>query len=139
MALTEYAVNHPLAQKLWGRGLMVEALAATMAGKFLGSGSDSVIQLRNELSKNAGDRVRVGLRVQLTGDGVQGDDILEGNEEALTTYNDELFINQLRHAVASAGHMSEQRVPFSVRDEALDGLRDWWADRFDTKIGRAHV
>lgn len=27
--------------------------------------------------------------------------------------------------------MSEQRVPFSVRSEARDGLRDWWADRLD--------
>ena len=28
--------------------------------------------------------------------------------------------------------MSEQRVPFSVREEARDGLADWWADRIDT-------
>jgi N4-gp56 family major capsid protein len=27
--------------------------------------------------------------------------------------------------------MSQQRVPFSVRDEALSGLRDWWSDRID--------
>lgn len=28
--------------------------------------------------------------------------------------------------------MSQQRVPFVIRDEALSGLRDWWADRIDT-------
>lgn len=28
--------------------------------------------------------------------------------------------------------MSEQRVPFTVRDEARDGLADWWANRYDT-------
>jgi hypothetical protein len=28
--------------------------------------------------------------------------------------------------------MSEQRVPFSVREEAMSGLRDWWAVRLDT-------
>jgi N4-gp56 family major capsid protein len=27
--------------------------------------------------------------------------------------------------------MSQQRVPFIVRDEALAGLRDWWSDRID--------
>ena len=27
--------------------------------------------------------------------------------------------------------MSQQRVPFSVREEALSGLRDWWTDRVD--------
>lgn len=30
--------------------------------------------------------------------------------------------------------MSQQRVPFDVRDEALSGLRDWWADRFDASF-----
>jgi N4-gp56 family major capsid protein len=43
-------------------------------------------------------------------------------------------IDQLRHAVRSAGKMSEQRVPFSVREEARQGLQDWWADRIDTAI-----
>ena len=28
--------------------------------------------------------------------------------------------------------MSEQRVPFSVREESRMGLQDWWADRIDT-------
>jgi N4-gp56 family major capsid protein len=28
--------------------------------------------------------------------------------------------------------MSEQRIPFSVREEAMSGLRDWWSDRMDT-------
>lgn len=28
--------------------------------------------------------------------------------------------------------MSEQRVPFTVRAEARDGLADWWADRIDS-------
>jgi N4-gp56 family major capsid protein len=69
--------------------------------------------------------------MQLSGDGVQGDGTLEGNEEALVTYSDNLFIDQLRNAVRSAGKMSEQRVPFSVREEAMMGLRDWWAGRID--------
>lgn len=134
MAVTQYAVNHPLAQKIWGRGLYVEALAATMAGRFIGTDASSILVQRNELNKNKGDRVTIGLRVQLSGDGVQGDDTLEGNEEALSTYNDNLFIDQLRHAVRSAGQMSEQRVPFDVRDEALDGLADWWSNRIDTSF-----
>lgn len=54
------------------------------------------------------------------------------NEEALTTYSDNLVINQLRHAVRSAGKMSEQRVNFSVREECRMGLQDWWSDRIDT-------
>lgn len=132
MATTSYGVNHPLAVKQWARKLYHEALKETYFARFMGTGSDSLIQIRNEVSKDAGDRITVGLRMLLSGDGVEGDATLEGNEEALTTYSDNLFINQLRHAVRSAGKMSEQRVPFSVREEALMGLKDWWADRMDT-------
>ena len=88
--------------------------------------------MRDELTKGAGDRITVGLRLQLVGGGVVGDNTLEGNEEALSTYNDTILIDQLRHAVRSKGKMSEQRVPFSVRQESMDGLKDWWSDRIDT-------
>ena len=132
MAVTNYGVNANEAVKLWSRKLAREALKATYIQKFIGEGDDSVIQMRNDTKKGPGDRVRVTLRMQLTGDGVQGDNNLEGNEEALTTYTDDFVINQLRHAVRNAGKMSQQRVPFSVREEAMSGLRDWWSDRWDT-------
>jgi len=132
MAVTSYGVNANEAVKLWSRRLAREALKATYIQKFIGEGDDSVIQLRNDTKKGPGDRVRVTLRMQLTGDGISGDGTLEGNEEPLTTYTDDFVINQLRHAVRSAGKMSEQRIPFSVREEAMSGLRDWWSDRMDT-------
>ena len=131
MATTDYGVNHALAVKIWTKRLLREALKETHCGRFMGTSTNSLIQVKSELRKQAGDRIRVGLRMQLSGDGVQGDDTLEGNEEALTTYSDDIFVDQLRHAVRSGGRMSDQRVPFSVREEALDGLRDWWADRLD--------
>lgn len=132
MATTSYAVNNALTVKLWAKKLFREALKATYFSKFSGESDGSLIQIRPELSKGAGDQVTVGLRMQLSGDGVLGDGTLEGNEEALTTYSDALVINQLRHAVRSAGNMSEERVPFSVREEARVGLQDWWQDRLDT-------
>jgi len=132
MATTDYPVNHPLAVKVWGRDLFHEALAETYFSKFSGKGTDVLCQIRSELNKGPGDRIRVGLRVQLNGDGTAGDGTLEGNEEALSTFYDDLFVDQLRHAVRSGGKMSEQRVPFSVRNEAKAGLKDWWRDRLDT-------
>src|SRR5689334_19596201 len=131
MATTSYGVNNALAVKLWSKRLFREALKATFAYKFMGESDDSLCQVKNETSKGPGDRVTIGLRMQLSGDGVQGDGTLEGNEEALVTYSDNLFIDQIRNAVRSAGKMSEQRIPFSVREEAMMGLRDWFAGRID--------
>lgn len=128
---TSYGVNANEAVKLWSRKLAREALKKTYAKNFMGSGSDALIQIKNETSKDSGDRIRITLRMQLTGDGTQGDDSLEGNEEALSTFTDDFFIQQLRHGVRSGGKMTEQRIPFSVREEAMMGLSDWWADRWD--------
>lgn len=134
MAVSSWGTNDPLAVKLWSKKLAVEALKQTWASKFMGMDSSSLIQIKDEAQKSAGDKITYGLRMQLTGQGVQGDGTLMGNEEALTTYSDAVVINQLRHAVRSAGRMSQQRVPFDVRQEALSGLRDWWADRFDASF-----
>lgn len=131
MATTSYGTNDPLAVKLWSKRLAVEVLKNCWASQFMGPTSASIIQIKDETSKSAGDKITYGLRMQLTGAGVIGDGTLAGQEESLTTYNDAVVINQLRHAVRSAGRMSQQRVPFSVRDEALSGLRDWWTDRID--------
>jgi N4-gp56 family major capsid protein len=135
MAGTSYGVNNALAVKAWAKKLFVEALKQTRYEQFKGkTGTDSLVTLKTEMSKSAGDRVTIGLRMQLLGTGVQGDNTLEGQEEALVTYSDNLFIDQLRHAVRSSGKMSEQRVPFEVRDEAKAGLQDWWADRIDASL-----
>ena len=132
MANTSYPVNHPLTVKVWEKRLNREALSDTLFGLLTGPSSASVIQTKDVLSKSAGDRIRIGLRMQLSGDGRQGNETLEGQEEALTTFSDDVFINLLRHAVRSGGEIDDQRVPFSVREEAFDGLRDWTADRLDT-------
>ena len=132
MSATDYPVNHPLAIKHWAKDLMKEALKKTYALQFIGTGKDSLCTIKTETKNQGGDRVRIAIRSQLTGAGIQGDNTLEGNEESLETFYQDVSIDQLRHAVRSGGKMSEQRVPFSVRAEARDGLADWWADRFDT-------
>lgn len=134
MAITAYGVNNALAVKLWAKKLFHEVTGEGFFKAVVGEGSDSLVQLRTETSKGAGDRVRVGLRMLLNGAGVQGDSTLEGQEEALTTYTDDLLIDQLRHAARSSGKMSEQRVPFSVREECKQGLADWWKERLETAL-----
>ena len=132
MAKTAYGVNDNEAVKRWSRKLFHEAMKQTYAKRFMGVNSNSLCQTLDDTNKGPGDRIRVILRMQLSGNGVSGDATLEGNEEALTTYTDNVTIDQLRHAVRSSGKMSEQRIPFSVREEARMGLQDWFATRIDT-------
>jgi N4-gp56 family major capsid protein len=134
MAATDFTVNSPLAVKLWSKKIAREALKETMASKFMGTSSNNMIQVFDDTSKGAGDRITVPLRMQLTGRGVGEPDSLEGNEEALSTYSDNIVINDLAHAVRYKATIANQRVPFSLREEATQGIADWYADRIDQSL-----
>src|SRR5262249_37250598 len=131
MASTSYGVNDALAVKLWARELAHEAVKATEIYPLIGANSKSVVQEKTEAQKGPGDRITIGLRMQLAGDGFTENEIAEGNGESLTTYADNVFVNELGHVVGvrSENTIDAQRVSFDLREEAKDGLVDWWARR----------
>ena len=132
MAATTFATGDALAVKLWSKKIAVEALKQTWVYKFMGRDSNSVIQVLDDTMKSPGDRIRFPLRRLLVGNGVIGENTLEGNEERINYYYDDVFINQLRHGVREGGRMTRQLVPFDIREHARLSLQDWWADRIDT-------
>jgi len=137
MAGTEFALNDSLAVQRWSTSLAVEAAKKQYFAPFIGTSQDSLIVLKDELNKGAGDKVTVGLRLKLSKPGVEGDAIIEGHaqgEEALVFFNDALFIDQLRKGTKSKGKMTEQRVPYNLRKEGRDALSTWWAEEFDEQI-----
>lgn len=134
MADTTFSTGDALTQKLWSRKLFRDVLKQTDVGKFFGMDSNSLIHIQEDLKKNAGDRLTLGLRMQLTGTGIAGDGTLEGNEEELVRFSDNIFVDQLRHAVRLNGRMTEQRVTYNLREEARMGLQDWWSDRIATSF-----
>lgn len=134
MATTDFPVGSPHAVKLWSKKIAREALRETMAMKFMGTSSNNMIQVFDDTSKGAGDRIRVPLRMQLSGRGVGETEALEGNEESLSVYYDDVLINDLAHAVRMKVTIDAQRVPFSVREEARLGIQDWYSDRIDQSI-----
>ena len=85
MSVTTFGINDALANKLWSKKLATEASKATAIAPLIGTSQNSIIQLKNETQKAAGDKVTFGLRTQLVGDGVTENETLEGNEEALST------------------------------------------------------
>lgn len=135
---TEFGPNHPLAVKVWAKDLASEAMRRTWLNRFMGPSEDNIVQVKTELKRSAGSVIASGLKLQLIGDGILGDATLEGNEEALQFADDQILIDQLRHATRVKGRMTEQRVPYNLRRESRDSLADWWARRWDT-IGALHL
>ena len=134
MAKTIIGVGDPKAVKRYSALLATDtAKKGYWTSRFFGKGVDAsapVHQL-NELENQAGDLITYDLSVQLAGQGVEGDDTLEGNEEKLTLYTDSLYIDQYRHAVDTGGAMTRKRTIHNLRDIAKKRLSDWWQRVFD--------
>lgn len=134
MATHTIGVNDALAVKLWSNRMDVEALKETTAYEFMGTGAGSLCQIMTETQKGAGDSIKWGIRMLASGEGTTENETQEGNEEGITRYSDVLLINELGHAhrVRAEGTIDRQRVPYNMREECYDSLKDWYADRIDT-------
>lgn len=136
MGATEFALNDPLAVQRWSTDLAVEAEKQQYFRKFMGTGDNALIKVQTELSKQAGESITVGLRMKLTGDGIEGDNTIEGTsaEEALDFFYDQVYIDQRRKGTKSKGRMSEQRVPYNMRKTGRDALSIWYGEDYDEQI-----
>ena len=136
MAATEFALGDALAVQRWSAELDRETPKKMYFRKFMGTSRDNMIVVKSELNKKAGEKITFGLKMKLSGDGVEGDNIIEGTsaEEALSFYNQSLFVDQRRKGTKSKGRMSEQRVPYNMRREGRDSLSTWFAEDYDEQI-----
>lgn len=130
MSTTSFGVNDAMAIKLWSKNLAASERESLDLAPLMGD-EDSVIHVKTETEKGAGDKVTFGLRARLTGDGKTEGEVAEGQGESLSIYNDALYINELGHVVGvKSNHtIDQQRVPFNLREQAKMGLGEWWADR----------
>lgn len=128
-----------LVEKAWSKQLWKEAEKENFFSKFTGEGQDNIIQVKTELKKEAGDQITIPLVMRLTGDGVTGDSILEGNEEKLQFYDCKVTVDQIRHAVRLEGQMEEQKTALNLRQSAKDGLKLWMIEKQEKMIVDALV
>ena len=136
MAVTEFGNSSAQNVNIWSKTTMREALKGTyFFKKFLGKDEYSIIQRITDLEKSAGDTIKYDLLMQMTGAGVTGDNRLQGNEEALTYYQDTIVIDQLRHAHAFK-RMSQQRTLHDLRKAASKNLGMWWSTKWETYMFR---
>ena len=128
------SVAPDLVKTAWALDTWESGMHKAFFDKFTGNSPENIIQIREELSKDDGDTINIPLLMPLTGDGVSGDDFLEGNEEAMIYRDFKVTINQLRHAVRIKGKMEEKRVSLDLRKDAKVALSNWLADKIDKTI-----
>ena len=132
MANTNFSLLTSEQKTVWSMDLWKQARNMSFVNRFLGKGPNSLIQHITELKKTEkGARAVITLLADLTGDGVAGDRTLEGNEEAMQTFDQVIKLDQLRHANRHEGRMADQRSVVEFRGNSRDVLAYWLADRID--------
>lgn len=132
MSTTKFATSSNLAIKVWSRKAFSDAVKATTYGKLTGKSDRSIVQVKDELKKDKGDKITFGLRALPQGIGVQEDETLEGNEEGLDFKDFSITLGEKRHAIKVDLNLSAQRTMFDVRAEAKEALTEWLEEYLDT-------
>lgn len=131
MALTTVTAN--LVEQQWDNDFFESYVRANRFNRYMGTDSNAVIQVKQDLTKAAGDRIHLALITELTGAGVTGDSLLEGNEEALSQYECPITIATRRNAVAVTMNQ-EQFTGIDLRNAAKSQLKNWAMKRLRTDI-----
>jgi N4-gp56 family major capsid protein len=123
-----------LQPELWRKALFADVRDNLFMSRFIGESEQSMIQELEDLKKSKGSNISFGLGIKLSNTGITGDSTLEGNEEAMTDYDEDVAIDQLRHAVRLTGRMDEKKNVYDMRMSAKNRLADWWAERIDQEL-----
>jgi len=134
MAKTIIGLGDPKAVRKFSAFLAVDVGRTSYFNKkFMGVGveAQTPIQTLPHLENDAGDSISYDLVMQLRMQPVEGDRILEGNEEDLKFYTDSVFIDQARGGVNTGGRMTRKRTIHDLRKVARARQSEWWSRVFD--------
>jgi N4-gp56 family major capsid protein len=132
MANTNFAALTSEQLTIWSRDFWRVARNMSFINQFAGSGSNAMVQRISELTQSEkGARAVLTLLADMTGDGIVGDNTLEGNEESLRAYDIVVQIDQLRFANRLAGRLADQKSVVNFREHSRDALAYAMADRMD--------
>jgi len=132
MANTNFAALTSEQLTIWSRDFWRVARNMSFVNQFAGAGSNAMVQRISELTQSEkGARAVLTLLADMTGDGIVGDNTLEGNEEALRAFDITVTIDQLRFANRLSGRLADQKSVVNFREHSRDALAYAMADRMD--------
>lgn len=134
MARTIIGVNDPKAVKKYSGLLAYDTSQKSyFNSRFMGRGEavEVPVQILTELESDAGEQITYDLLAEMKMAPVEGEDNLEGKEEAQKFYTDQIWIDQARCGVNTGGRMTRKRTLHNLREKAKRQQSGWWARVFD--------
>lgn len=108
----------------WDSQFFMEYIRENRFKPAMGTDENSIIQVREDLTKKAGDSITFALVNKLSNSAVTGTNTLEGNEEDLASRSFRLYVDKLRNAVRIP-EMAEVKSAIDLRKAARAALKDW--------------
>lgn len=127
--MAETILNGNLAERRWlSDEYVTPYLRQSGFDRYMGSGTDAIIRLlRGTDIGNGAKSVVMPLVGLLRGEGVSGSQVLEGNEEDMDTYADEIRVNYRRNGV-KVPKSESYKTALDLLRVARPRLRDWAAN-----------
>ncbi len=122
--MAETAVPSGLTVQQWDDNYFTEYLNSNWFKQFMGTGSSSMIQLKEDLTKKPGDAVTFTLVNKLNGTAKDSNETLEGNEEAVDLRSFLIRVRAYDHAVKFK-KFEAQKTAIDLRQAHKDVLMDW--------------
>lgn len=122
MAVTTVSSANSVQQ--WADDEFYEYVRMNPLKPLMGTSPNNPIQVKEELTKESGDKITFSLVTRLTGTGVSDDNTLEGNEEALGNYGHQVTVHQLRNGVV-VGQYEKIKTKIDLLNAAKTMLRLW--------------
>lgn len=127
--MAETILNGNLAERRWlSDEYVTPYLRQSGFDRYMGSGTDAIIRLlRGTDIGNGAKSVVMPLVGLLRGEGVSGSQVLEGNEEDMDTYADEIRVTYRRNGV-KVPKSESYKTTLDLLRVARPRLRDWAAN-----------
>lgn len=135
MSYVEILNNNGLTVTQWNDQVFTEYIGQTFWKPWMGTSSNSVIQVMEDLTKNPGDTIRIPLRGQMIGGKVTGNAKAKDNEGTVYFHYQAITVDNVRHVIKIEDiPMSQKRVTFNVLQQAKEALQDKASKDLDNEI-----
>jgi len=126
--MAETTAQTGLTPQQWDDQFFMEYVRDSRFKRYMGTDENAIIQLKDDLTRKAGDRVTFANVRKLKGQGVTGNQVLEGNEEELDSRSMAVKVNPLRNAVIVTD-WDEQKSAIDLRNAGKMALKLWAMER----------
>lgn len=138
MAYTEILTADGLTAEQWDNDIFAEYIGMLWWKNLMGTSTNAIIQVKEDLVKKPGDAITIGLRGLMSGGKVTGNSKAIGNEGSVSFFNQRIVIDNVRRAIKFEDvPMTQKRVGFDVLMQGREALEEMFQLDLDNDITTA--